>query len=1544
MKSRNQNIKLRKDEGGELNTTKKEINDKNVNVEFKKKNTKPEKKKNEPIKDVSNDKKANNLMNSKSKPKKSEKRVRRVDLQNKIYDKVVIDTAAGIHLVHNKDWLLDYAPLIKAPEYWGVGDDKNPIEILGEGILPIKGGRNNVIGVTAYYSPKQDATILSADKLYQETGITLDKGYKSLVSEEKDFDTKTLKLGNTVWVDTCEIIDVKTHDKKIRAVRPINPLTIKPNITLLEAHLRLNHFPATGIIKSIEMNNFDDVKMIKEEKKGGKIWCEICSSGKLHRHFHYTGSMNHYTAQKEPGASWSLDLFGPVEHVRERYLLVMVDSVSRFVIATTHVKKNKNEIGEQIGYNINWIEKQFDTKVKELIMDRGKEFDNELVERIAHENGINIIYTSTEDHQANGRAERGIRTIIEDTRTLLLQSRLPLRFWTYAAKAAVNVRNCVYNKNVGESPLMNISKNKVKIKLRSFIPFGAPALVWDHRSKKTEAPGKRAITLSKDPKGFGYYFYVPKERKIISTTNYILPDYTINHELTGKDNGQDIIGTFLDEVKNKIGDVRDMEYDENEIITSLPSDIESEHDELVNELQEDEIRVKEYLLNDTQEEIDNVSPIVEPRKIENTNLDELFEDIDVDEEPLNKELEPKEEIEENPITPHDPLFTEQEKNDNTDMDVYTTDTESNTDNHEQSEDDSNCAKEPLMTKLNDILTNDAEIEEIDENTVKESMRISNDYALSKVNQNHQTAKELDTNIQPALENGKNIIQQETNDLTNVNEEEKTEEYIAEELNNNEHLNTIVDQEEIKPVKPQTNNHLVNHTKKSSKSLRSTNNKLYQEFSNTFKKMLKQKIENEQNKKKELEDEPESTPQNQEQEADNLEKEKENILENKREEFFDTIDSIPTVERSTPEETNSMKPSYVNTWKKKDFPSLKKPNNRDLRQRLLDNHLQGTNIDNIPKINAAEAYNTVQDLHPKKIFKKKKVIRYITPAEGWEELSPESRGEIVPQRKIRALFYKQAITETENLPEKIKFIEAYNKELNNLVNMKVIDLNIAIDKNKVPKDKIIGINSIFTIKRDGTYKARIVCRGDQQASSSYDDIETSILSLDSLRILLIIANNKKMRLRTLDINHAFLYATLNEELYITHPKNARKVTPLRKALYGLKQSPKRWNETLKDFMNEMGLYDSIYSPGLFVSKNGNIMIAAYVDDCIVAARTEQDLDEFIKKLETRFSLKIVGTMKNNVLDTDILGMDLHYNYEKGNITLSMESYIRRLKDDYPMILNDNMIYESIPNIDGYKLNPKNEDLIMKKDEYKKKVKYLQELIGKLNYIRSRGRIDLEFPVSKIARLVLYPHKKVFEIIEKILKYVYTTKDMKIVFRREEYKNLLNITVISDASLASEFDLKSRCGALIWIGNNFFHGFSKKSSILCSSSAEAELDAINYAEKIALLLKLKLEKLMNTEKINITLITDSKPALDWLKQDYFKARTKFLGLRIERLKERIKDKDVKLRKINGKENPADPLTKSTSVKDFKKLKMVLQHELTPKELLPITVLWNAGNGNH
>lgn len=627
----------------------------------------------------------------------------------------------------------------------------------------------------------------------------------------------------------------------------------------------------------------------------------------------------------------------------------------------------------------------------------------------------------------------------------------------------------------------------------------------------------------------------------------------------------------------------------------------------------------------------------------------------------------------------------------------------------------------------------------------------------------------------------------------------------------------------------------------------------------------------------------------------------------------------------------------NDWLKKDLQSLKHHNKKLTKERMLGETLRSNNIKNLPKVNVNQIYNKQESYHPKKVVKKKK-IRLVYPLMDWEEGTSESRGEIKPNRRIRALFYKQAITNNDNLEEKVKYIEAYNKELNNLVTMDVIDLGVEIDKSKVPKDQIVNTNSLFNVKRDGTYKARIVCRGDQQAESSYSDIETSILNMDSLKLLLLLANNNKMRLRTLDINHAFLYADLEEKIYIPHPKKSYKVTPLKKSLYGLKQSPKRWNETLKEYMNSIGLYDNIYSPGLYTSKDCKTMIAAYVDDCIVAAETDEKLDDIINKLDKRFSLKIVGVMKQDILETDILGMDLEYDYKKGIVELGMESYITTLKDQYPELLQHDMKKENVPHIGNYIINPKSDELIMSKSEYKQKVKYLQELIGKLNYVRSRGRVDIEFAVGKMARLVLYPHKRVIETTEKILKYLYTNKEIKMKFTRERNNNNnYKITVVSDASLATEFDLKSRAGAIIWLGNNYFHGFSKKSSIVCESSAEAELDALNTGEKIALLLKLKLDKIVGPGNVKIDIITDSKPALDWLKQEYVKARTKFLGLRIERLKERIKDKQLNVRKIKGPDNVADPLTKPTSITSFSVLAKILQHEITPEMLLPITVLW-------
>lgn len=244
-------------------------------------------------------------------------------------------------------------------------------------------------------------------------------------------------------------------------------------------------------------------------------------------------------------------------------------------------------------------------------------------------------------------------------------------------------------------------------------------------------------------------------------------------------------------------------------------------------------------------------------------------------------------------------------------------------------------------------------------------------------------------------------------------------------------------------------------------------------------------------------------------------------------------------------------------------------------------------------------------------------------------------------KVRSIYFKDAIKNNKNLYTKIKYQEAHNKEYNNLIEMKVIDPQIKLNKNDVDTNKIIPINTIFDVKRDGTYTARIVARCDRQGRETYGNIETSLLNMDSLRVFLILSLENNLRLRTMDINHAFPCAELEEELYIQHPKNYTSITPLKKSLYGLEQSPKNWTDTLRTFLNKHGYYDTAYSVGLFMSKDKTKMIAAYVDDTLIAAPTEEGIDNIIKMFKEEFTLKIVGTMIGNCLNTDILGMDLNY---------------------------------------------------------------------------------------------------------------------------------------------------------------------------------------------------------------------------------------------------------------------------------------------------------------
>ena len=92
-----------------------------------------------------------------------------------------------------------------------------------------------------------------------------------------------------------------------------------------------------------------------------------------------------------------------------------------------------------------------------------------------------------------------------------------------------------------------------------------------------------------------------------------------------------------------------------------------------------------------------------------------------------------------------------------------------------------------------------------------------------------------------------------------------------------------------------------------------------------------------------------------------------------------------------------------------------------------------------------------------------------------------------------------------------------------------------------------------------------------------------------------------------------------------------------------------------------------------------------------------------------------------------------------------------------------------------------------------------------------------------------------------------------------------------------------------------------------------------------------KIDNQIKRKTILVSDSQPAIDWLTQEYVKPRTKFLGLILDRIKERINEKDLKIFKIEGEHNPADPLTKPVYKTKVNELKLIMKDALKMTDII-------------
>nr|GEW61169.1 retrovirus-related Pol polyprotein from transposon TNT 1-94 [Tanacetum cinerariifolium] len=130
---------------------------------------------------------------------------------------------------------------------------------------------------------------------------------------------------------------------------------------------------------------------------------------------------------------------------------LVTDDFSRFT--WTFFLKSKDETSGILKKFITEIENLKDLKVKIIRCDNGGEFRNKEMNDFCSQKGIKREFSNARTPQQNGVAEKRNKTLIEASRTMLADAKLPVTFWAEAVNTACYVQNKVLvNKSHNKTP------------------------------------------------------------------------------------------------------------------------------------------------------------------------------------------------------------------------------------------------------------------------------------------------------------------------------------------------------------------------------------------------------------------------------------------------------------------------------------------------------------------------------------------------------------------------------------------------------------------------------------------------------------------------------------------------------------------------------------------------------------------------------------------------------------------------------------------------------------------------------------------------------------------------------------------------------------------------------------------------------------------------------------------------------------------------------------------------------------------------------------
>jgi hypothetical protein len=498
-----------------------------------------------------------------------------------------------------------------------------------------------------------------------------------------------------------------------------------------------------------------------------------------------------------------------------------------------------------------------------------------------------------------------------------------------------------------------------------------------------------------------------------------------------------------------------------------------------------------------------------------------------------------------------------------------------------------------------------------------------------------------------------------------------------------------------------------------------------------------------------------------------------------------------------------------------------------------------------------------------------------------------------------------------------------KELKQLLDKGVFH---AVAKEEGAKGQKVRSLAFLKEKRDSTLKTRVCADGSSQERSANEDISSRTVSIESIFAIAAVNAHQGRRVRTFDIEGAYLHAKLDKDIYMDLEPSLSKIlvslkpdykrfldprgglrVKLDRALYGLIESAKLFYEHISTNLLKLGYKANPYDPCVFnkMTRKGNqITVCVYVDDLKASCVEEAALDGLEADLKRIYGA--VTSHSGKILD--YLGMKFDYTMP-GVCKITMDSMIEEILQEHGV----QGVASTPANPELYQVeesSPENPDL--NKEEREK----FHGTVQKLLYLSKRVRPDLLTAVAFLTTRVSAPTAKDSGKLSRLLKYLNGSSKMGI--RLGSGKNPITITSYVDASHAVHPDMKGHTGIVTTLGSGAIMAKSSKQKLVARSSTEAELIGLSDAVQHVLWTRnFLLSQGISLKEAEVA--QDNKSTIVLAERGYSTSnRTRHVAIRYFFVKDRIESKEIKVSYVRTEDMLADFFTKPLQGALFRRLR--------------------------